>query len=203
MIHNRQRLVLNCVVVSFLALALLATFDPKPVTAIPAPVNDDFPGTTVPGGASLTDIVSIRPVGTGNGSAPDPNDADIETGEPTANLGGECSSVNSTVWYSTTAPANGVYLVSTQGRPTNYDTVVRVFTGATVSSLTLIPAGTCCRGAVGDSCNDDLVVVGGPSYLVFCATAGTTYRIQVADFGETSTPSVGAMLRISIRFSPC
>src|SRR5215207_829905 len=87
-----------------------------------------------------------------------------ESGEPNHspdNNGGSRS-----VWYSWTAPASGPAQITTAG--STFDTVLAVYTGGAVNSLSLIGK------------NDDLdpgVTV--TSNVQFTASAGTTYRIAV------------------------
>ncbi len=200
MVEVRRRLLLLCVVVSAVALVIPSIFNPEPVKAIPGPANDDFAdAVVVPGGTYLAPHTVVpRPVGTGNGTTADVNDADKEVGEPTGFLGDDCSSLNSTIWYRTTAPSDGRYVVDTLRSSAGSDTVIRVYTGTAVNALTLIPAA--CRG--GASCDDDgglAFGLGLRSYLVFCATAGTTYRIQIGDFFVTPPP-IGQTWRTQIRF---
>jgi hypothetical protein len=83
-----------------------------------------------------------------------------ESGEPNhaGNAGG------ASIWYNWTAPLNGNATINTTG--SNFDTLLGVYTGSSVSSLTLIAS------------NDDS---GGTlqSSVTFAATGGTTYRIAV------------------------
>ncbi len=197
MVHFGRRLVFVCLVASVLALAIPSTFDPESVGAIPGPANDDFGSAiVVPASGTLFSIVVPRPVGSGNGTAPDANDADTEVGEPTGSIG-ICPSVNSTLWYQVTRGTASV-VVDTLESDAAADTVIRVFTGATVSTQTLIPAGSCRSGK---SCDDDGGMPFGRgfrSYMVFCATAGTTYNIQIAKFGNIPPP-IGETWRVRIR----
>jgi hypothetical protein len=188
-------------VVMFLALASSATFNPEPVGAIPAPANDDFPGTTVVGSVFFDTLLPVS-LPTGNGCAPSLRNADTEPGEPTGPffLTSGCpfnSFINSTVWYSTTPRSNGFYVVDTSNSSAGTNTLMRAYTGSSVSSLTPVPVRFCCGGQVfGTSC--------GRSQLLFCATAGTTYRIQVGALGNcASPPSAGQIWRVNIRFTPC
>ncbi len=195
MVQFGRRLLLLCLCVS--ALAIPSTFNPNPVKAIAGPANDDFASATaVPATGGVFDIVVPRPVGSGNGTTADVNDADIEVGEPTGSIG-MCPTVNSTLWYRIT-PGTGSVVVDTLESDATADTVIRVFTGAAVNALTLIAAGTCRSGK---SCDDDGGIPfgrGTRSYMVFCATAGTTYNIQVGDF-SVSPPLIGETWRIRIR----
>jgi hypothetical protein len=70
-----------------------------------------------------------------------------------------CSLAN-TVWYKFTAPATGDYLLDTFG--TEFDSGEAVYTGNSLGSLS----------TVGYDC-------GGSAPLMFSATMGTTYRIQI------------------------
>jgi len=61
----------------------------------------------------------------------------------------------------------------------NFDTVLAVYTGSSVSGLAMI------------TCNDDIASGNLQSQVTFTATAGTTYRIQVGGFSSTSGIAVG------------
>src|SRR5688572_29634406 len=86
--------------------------------------------------------------------------ANKEQGEPNHadNPGG------SSIWYRWTAPATGPYSFNTDG--SSFDTLLAVYTGGSVSALTLVAA------------NDDYST-GVTSEVSFTATAGTSYSIAV------------------------
>jgi subtilisin family serine protease len=111
------------------------------------PINDKFAGATIyPVGACIT-----------NGSNAD---ATSESGEPAhAGLKGGKS-----IWWSWTAPITGKVTIATDR--SNFDTLLGVYTGASVSSLTRV-AG------------DDNAGSGSTSKASFTAKANTTYWIAV------------------------
>lgn len=117
--------------------------------AIP-PGNDNF-GHAI----ALTGI-------NGNSSGRNQN-ASKELNEPNhaGNTGG------ASVWYSWQAPSDGTFTFDTSG--STFDTVLAVYTGANLASLTEIVS------------NDDSGGV--TSSVTFTAIAGTTYRIAVDGFG--------------------
>src|SRR5215208_2106221 len=86
-----------------------------------------------------------------------------EAGEPNhaSNAGGK------SVWYKWTPQASGTTTINTAG--SNFDTLLAVYTGGAVNSLSQVEK------------NDDENNAGGviTSKLSFAATAGTTYRIAV------------------------
>jgi fibronectin type 3 domain-containing protein len=90
-----------------------------------------------------------------------------ESGEPNhaGNVGGK------SLWWSWTAPQAGTFTVDTVG--SSFDTVLGVYTGSNVSSLTV-------RGSDDDS-GGNLV-----SRTVVQVTAGTTYAIAVDGYGAAS-----------------
>ncbi len=104
---------------------LIHVYDNQAVVAqfVQAPVNNDFPGLTigVPYQATTTNAA-----------------ATIQAGEPTT-----CGSATygKTLWYTYTPPANTTITISTAS--SDFDTVVNVFTGSAVNSLTSV------------GCNDD------------------------------------------------
>lgn len=115
-----------------------------------APANDQF--------ANAVNLSNARPV-TWTGSNVG---ATKELGEPNhaGNRGG------ASVWIRWTAPVSGTVSVNTRG--SNFDTTLAVYTGATVSSLTLVAS------------NDDDRAGGTlTSALTFTAVAGRTYMIAV------------------------
>jgi hypothetical protein len=120
----------------------------------PTPVNDLFAErVTVPGGSA---VVSGSNVG-----------ATKESGEP--NHGGNTGGTS--VWWSWTAPASGATSITTVG--SSFDALLGVYTGPSVSSLTLV-AGNGDRGG-------DLT-----SAVTITAIAGTTYQIAVDGDGGAS-----------------
>jgi hypothetical protein len=141
----------------------------------PPPANDNFSAAqTVVGCAGTT-------TGTNVG-------ATHESGEPNHspdNNGGTRS-----VWYSWTAPASGSAQVTTAG--STFDTVLAVYTGNAVNSLSLIGK------------NDDVdpgVVLS--SNVQFTATAGTTYRIAVDGYNNSGAGGDIGNLTLNWTISNC
>jgi hypothetical protein len=81
------------------------------------------------------------------------------------------------VWYRWTAPASGSVTISTEG--SNFDTVLGVYTGSNLSSLSLVA-------------NNDDVVTGSTlwSRVTFSAVAGQTYQIAVDGYAGASGDAV-------------
>ena len=77
------------------------------------------------------------------------------------------------MWSAWTAPSSGTATVTTSGSP--FDTLLGVYTGSSVSALTLVKD------------NDDVASTDGTSAVTFAATAGTTYRIVVDGYNGTSS----------------
>jgi len=142
------------------------------------PPNDNFTNAQVITGSS----------GTANG----PNvNATKESGEPNhANNAGGAS-----VWYQWQAPASGTATITTAN--SNFDTVLGVYTGSTVSGLTTIASND-------DESFPSIVT----SKVTFNAVAGTIYRIAVDGFdGATGNitlnwSSTGTTFTISVSASP-
>lgn len=199
MIQRHPRLLFFCLMVSAFVFGSLATLNPPPVGAIPAPANDDFPGPNV--GTFFSDTVLPVSLPTGNGCAPSVSNADTEPGEPIGPFRtAGCpfnSFMNSTVWYSTTPRSDGFYTIDTLNSSAGTDTLIRAYTGSSVGNLRPVPAGFCCEGQL-------ITTNCGRGQLFFCAKAGTTYRIQVGDFGNCSSPPpAGQTWRVNIRFTAC
>lgn len=126
------------------------------------PGNDDFASPLVlPGDAG-----SVRVDNTG---------ATIEPGEPTPAAG---NTADDSIWFEWTPATSGLATLSTAGSYvaatlTEIDTVLEVFTGSSLGSLTLVDY------------NDDSPLGGLTSYLQVPVTAGTTYRIRITTFDNT------------------
>ena len=123
-----------------------------------APVNDNLAAATVLTG--ITNLVMASNVGAG-----------VESGEP-GHAGGPGGR---SVWWSWQAPVTGTFSISTDG--SNFDTLLGVYTGNSISNLQLVAA------------NDDAEGYGFGSVisaLVFRALAGETFRIAVDGFNGTS-----------------
>jgi subtilase family serine protease len=123
------------------------------LTEILAPANDNFASAQVLTGTTAT--------ATGTNTA-----ATKEPGEPNilANLGGK------SVWYAWTAPSSGTVKINTEG--SNFDTMMGVYTGSTVSALTTVAQ------------NDDVSRRDLTSAVSFTAVAGTTYYIQIDGYNS-------------------
>ena len=89
--------------------------------------------------------------------------ATLETGEPRP-----CGSIGGTVWYTYTPSTSGTKITDTVGSA--YDTVLAVYTGSTLTGLTLV------------GCNDDISGADLDSRVTWTATAGVTYRIQAGGY---------------------
>lgn len=122
------------------------------------PANNDFLNATT---ITLTSS-SIQLTGTNVA-------ANRQSGEP--NHAG-ANAIGHSVWWKWTAPGNGSTTITTLG--SNYDTVVAVYTGTAVNSLTAIAS------------NDDVQNgVIRTSTVTFNAIAGTTYFIAVDGWGSS------------------
>ena len=133
-----------------LVVALLITAGAAPAFA--QPTNDDFANAVVVDPATLPTTVT----GTSAGATGEP-------GEPGGN-----GALN-TVWWRITPAADGALTVDTFGSGDTFgpgfDTVLTIFTGASVDGLTVVTS------------NDDSGSL--QSQVTFTATASTTYYIQV------------------------
>jgi len=132
----------------FVGNLLGAVSSPESFTLTPAPPNDSFADRIPLTGAE------VHVTGANVGASREPGEPDIA-----GNPGG------SSVWWTWTPPASGQYAISTLG--SNFDTLLGVFTGDSVSSLTEVAE------------NDDDPAGGVTSYVNISATAGTPYQIVV------------------------
>ena len=112
------------------------------------PVNDNFTASTV---------ISGFPIGvTGSNVG-----ATAQANEP--------SNDGRTVWFSWTAPTTALVSIDTSG--SNFDTILSVYTGNAVNTLSLIAS------------NDDAnATIDLTSEVSFAAISGTVYRISVDGF---------------------
>ncbi len=122
----------------------------SPASALAAPANDDFANARVITG--LTGHVTGSNLG-----------ATKETGEPdhAGNPGGH------SIWYSWTAPADGNVAFTTEG--SGLDTLLAVYTGATINTLTTIAASDDDPGSFW-------------STVSFAVSSGVTYKVAVDGF---------------------
>ena len=129
------------------------------VTPLAAPVNNNFANRTSISGTSAT--VTGTNVG-----------ATKESGEPNpvGNSGGK------SVWWTWTAPSSGSVQIDTIG--SSFDTILGVYTGSSVSSLTTI--------ASDDDSGGNLT-----SKVTFNAVAGTSYQIAVDGYSYGSSAASG------------
>src|SRR3954470_2660319 len=136
-----------------LFLALAAVF-----AAEAQPANDSFANAWLLSGT----LVST------NGNSSSPSNATREDGEPwiliTANIGGR------SVWFNWTAPVSAQTRIDTAN--SSFNTLLGVYTGATVSTLTQVAA------------NDNGPNLGQSSLVQFAAVQGTTYHIVVDGRGR-------------------
>ena len=96
----------------------------------------------------------------------DTSEATFEEGEPTlADLG--CGFVGATVWYSFTPSVDTIVAADTVG--SDFDTILAVWQGSDLGSLTLVGCADDTRGGLQSS-------------VPFFAEAGVEYRIQVGGF---------------------
>lgn len=118
------------------------------------PSNDNFASAT---------LIPTLPYG----NAIEVSGATSEVDDPTLTCTGTKGA--SSVWYSITAPGTGTINLNTIG--SNYDTVLAVYTGSSLASLTSV------------MCNDDIVTgTNIQSSLSVPVAAGQTYYIEAAAF---------------------
>lgn len=143
------------ILTGLLAAGLVAT------PAVGQPDNDDFSDATPVTALPFSDSVDVT-------------DATVEADEPTDH----CAPVANTVWYALTLDRDTAVVVDTAG--SDFDTVLGVFTGSTLSDLDLI------------TCNDDFFTL--HARVAFTAEAETTYWVQAGAFSELHE---GGQLEIS------
>src|ERR1044071_1074877 len=133
---------------------------PPPPPPPPPPANDNFAAAQALAGCS----------GSVNGTNVS---ATQESGEPEHDPLDFPSS--SSVWYQWQAPVSGNVTITTAGAATDFDTMLAVYTGNSVNSLTAITK------------NDDIDLgVITESSVTFPATMGVTYRIAVDGYDNAT-----------------
>ncbi|HKR51924.1 MAG TPA: CARDB domain-containing protein [Pseudonocardiaceae bacterium] len=164
------------------ATAVAATVGLALVSATPAwavaPTNDNFASAQAQTG-SFTDNLNT-------------DDATTEASEPLSPSCIDPFSVENTVWYGLTISVGTEVSVDTIG--SNYDTVLAVYTGASLGSLSEV------------ACNDGGGAV--RSLVEFTASSSTTYWIQASGIGADPsgdldlnvvvTPPPGADVSVSV-----
>jgi len=136
----------------------------------PPPANDNFTNSIMLSGTHLSNVTGSN-VG-----------ASAEPGEPfhADNLGFK------SVWWNWTAPASGGLTLTTKN--SSFDTVLAVYTGTSVSNLTLVAA------------NDEDPVVGLISTVTCNVTSNTTYQIAVDGF-EGASGDIRLVLNLGSSFA--
>lgn len=151
MVSSRSRRAVRRGVVSFLVCLLLAI--PGVAHAAP-PANDDFANAV-----AVTEPLPFT-------ATQDTSEATTEASEPTVKQYG-CGFIAATVWYSYTPSADTVVSADTIG--SDFDTVLAVWQGTDLDSLTLVACVDDSRGGL-------------QSTLPFVAESGVDYHIQVGGF---------------------
>ncbi|MEY2428068.1 MAG: hypothetical protein QOJ40_953 [Verrucomicrobiota bacterium] len=144
----------------------LVPFSIGPPSCVSAPINDNFANAVTVAATPFTYLEFN-------------NCASKETGEPShaGNIGGR------SVWFNWTPSANQTGVITTKG--SNFDTLLAVYTGNTVSSLSCVAS------------NDDIIFgTYQQSYVSFAAFAGVTYRIAVDgyNYNDGSGAAVGTVI---------
>lgn len=115
----------------------------------PGPANDNFDNANFLMPGVYQQIADFYP-------------ATLETDEPMPDI--TCGSVGKSVWYKYTA--TDISMVKLETKYSHFDTVLGVYTGSSLASLTKL------------ACNDDDPVGGTTSALAFMSKPGVTYYIQ-------------------------
>ena len=146
-------------------------------------------------------LIAVPTIGSAGAAAPANDnfaDAEILTGLPTLTTGSSIDAtretdepdhgsfgLGSSVWYDWTAPSSGPVAIDLSG--SDYDTFLAVYTGDTLTSLSLVG-------------EDDDGGTGLDSKLAFSAVSGVTYRIAVDGFGGATGPLQLAILCFRLDF---
>lgn len=150
---------------------ILLTWQPIAVSSAPVPVNDSFAlGSILAGRSGAVTGNNLR--------------ASKQTGEPNhaGTVGGR------SVWYRWTAPEDGLATFDTFD--SNFDSVLAVYSGASVSALTTL----------GD--NDDVDRTTRQSRVTVRVLSGQTYRVAVDGFRTESSFQRAGDIRVAWDFEP-
>jgi alpha-tubulin suppressor-like RCC1 family protein/sugar lactone lactonase YvrE len=137
------------------------------VTVDPKPANDDFSGATALTGAS------VAATGTNKG-------ASWETGEQNLvyNLAGlPRTTTGRSVWWTWTAPSDGVVTMDTQG--SDFANVLSVYSGGSFASLHPVARGSISGGA--NTSKSTFQVTAGATYLVAVNGSATDYGVATGN----------------------
>ena len=149
---------------------------PSPTPTPSPPANDNFASSQVIGGCSGsvtgTNFAATKEAG-------EPNNPDSPTS-------------TKSVWYQWQAPSTGSVTITTSG--SDFDTILSVYTGSSVGSLSLVPNGT----------NDD-VVPGSDvtSSVTISVTQGTLYSIAVNGYDNDGTGGDTGNIKLNWSESNC
>lgn len=160
-----MRVNINTTSVLFIAILFLIT-----TAGAAAPANDNFANAqSIGAGPGVTFNVTT--------------DATREAGEPihAFNRGG------ASVWYKFTAPGNGVMLLATGG--SNYDTMISVYTGATLANLKHVAS------------MDDYATDANKAQFTFGTQTNVTYYIAIDGHNEEGAGAATGSLRLDYAFS--
>ena len=148
------------------------------VPALGQPANDNFANRAILTGTELS--VTASNIG-----------ATREDGEPNDDGPGTLVRYVKSVWWSWTAPTNGVVVLRTRG--SNFITVVEVYTGAELSNLALVANADVIHFSIDDT------------HATFRATSGVTYQIVVGGLDPMHLPNYEQgtiQLRLSLVETP-
>jgi regulator of protease activity HflC (stomatin/prohibitin superfamily) len=97
--------------------------------------------------------------------------ATVESGESSFSTSDNGSiTARKTVWFRWSPPSDAIYYVATKG--SGYDTVLGIFTGTSVSSVSRVTANDDANGTA-------------QSLVRFVARSNTTYYISIGAFGSS------------------
>jgi hypothetical protein len=136
-----------------------------------APANDTFAAATP---LAVGDEVSSTNLdATVEAGEPNPTSFSESTGCPTLATGPACGT---SVWFNFQPALSGEYTIETCDGGTDLDTILGVYTGATLGALALVGANDEVAGCAGGRDEDG-------SRVTFAATGGTVYRVDVTGYG--------------------
>lgn len=167
-----------------MALMLVVFAVPAASAMAVAPVNDNFASASVLTGAPAT-FTGSNAGATGETGEPNHGAAALAVG--CSNATTPSTGCESSVWWTWTAPSSGTVTIDTCA--SDFDTVLGVYTGATVGALTLVGQSDNAPGGV---CSSNTQA----SRVRFVATSGTTYSIAVAG-AQARTGSISGALSLA------
>jgi hypothetical protein len=158
-------------------------------SASPAPLNDPFPGFTIPSASiTYTDTENTAAASSNTNGIADPRPTSVPNCVPIT-TGLALNGTANSIWYTWTAPISEAVEADTIGSAQDTILLVGTGNGGSVSSV---------------ACNDDIILGVVPqSQVRFSAVMGTTYHFMISNFEGAGSPnSIGNTVVFNFNTTP-